>query len=155
MSGLPQTIVLRVVAYSDGSSPKSLAVHLRSCRVVYDLWEELFRVELLSDTGNATFRVRTVEDVLERCVVLRGTTIGVADDYRGRRGRTIHFGAIADLNPLSADTVQRIRRWIARPATDKVDGDAFFGSFVSLFVNQRIGQAERTVRFRTPKSTVP
>ena len=28
-------------------------------------------------------------------------------------------------------------------------GEAFFGSFVSLFVNRRIGSAERVLRFRS------
>jgi hypothetical protein len=36
-----------------------------------------------------------------------------------------------------------------------VETTAFFGSFVSLFVNQSIGAAERSIRFRSQALRVP
>jgi hypothetical protein len=152
-SGLPQTITLRVYAYSEGRS-EPLAVGGRTCRVVFDLWEEIYRVQIASADGDRVVRVRTREAVLERCLVVRREPIGRARNYSAVRGRTIYFAALAELNPISPETVQNIRRWLARPG-GHVEGNAFFGSFVSLFVNRRIGDAERTVRFRSPNARVP
>jgi hypothetical protein len=57
---------------------------------------------------------------------------------------------LIELNPLSSSTLARIRRWLARPRGDyNVEGKSFFGSFVSLFVNDRIGAAERVLRLRS------
>ena len=153
--GLPQLLVVRVVAYPQRSSPKAIAPAFRSCRVVYDLWEETFRVELATDSSDKTVIVRSVDEVLDRCLVFRDMPVGRAADYVGRRDAAVYFAVLAELNPLSVDTVQRIRRWIARPSGDKMEGEAFFGSFVSLFVNQRIGQAERTIRFRSQPAPTP
>ena len=55
------------------------------------------------------------------------------------------------MNPVNAQMVEQMRKWVTRPAgsTGIGPGDALFGSFVGLFV-RNIGQAERTLRFRTP-----
>jgi hypothetical protein len=152
-SGLPQTITLRVYAYGeDGSEP--LAVGGRTCRVVFDLWEEVYRVQIATAEGDRVVRVRTRDAVIDRCLRVRGEPVGRARDYHPARGQTIYFATLAELNPISPETVQNIRRWLARPG-GHVEGNAFFGSFVSLFVNRRIGDAERTVRFRSPSMRVP
>jgi len=153
-SGLPQTIMMRVYAYRDGES-SPLAMTLRSCRVVYDLWEEVYRVQVQTASSDRTYTVDDVDDVLERCVVVRRKRIGRASDYRENRGARVYFATLFELNPLSQDTVERIRRWLARPSGGRVEGDAFFGSFVSLFVNRRIGEAEKVVRFRSQNVRVP
>jgi len=150
-SGLPQTIVLRVYAYSNGSG-RPRTVHTRACRVVYDLWEEVYRVQVQTPRLDRAHTVRRIDDVVRRCLVFSHVRVGSPEDYN--RAQRIYFAAIVEFNPLSPDTVQRIRRWLARPA-GRVRGDAFFGSFVSLFVNRRIGDAERTVRFRSQWFEVP
>lgn len=155
MSGLPQLLTLRVVAYAEGDKPKSVSATARSCRVVYDLWEEAFRVVVNTPGGETAFQSRSVDDVLERCLVLRRAPVGDAGDFGKLRGKGVSFAVLAELNPLSQETVQKIRGWLARPAGDRVEGEAFFGSFVSLFVSHRVGQAERIVRFRSQVVRVP
>lgn len=151
-SGLPQTLVMRVYGYPEhgGRSP---AVAPRSCRVVYDLWEEVFRVQLQMGTRDRSLTVRSLEEVLSRCLVARAVPVGTAADFA--TGQRFYFAVLVELNPLSPDTVQRMRRWLARPSGGRTEGEAFFGSFVSLFVNRRIGDAERTIRFRSQAVTVP
>ncbi len=153
-SGLPQTIAMRIYAYRDGESDP-LAITVRSCRVVYDLWEEVYRVQVQSARTDRTYNEDDFEGVLERCVVVRRWRVGRASDYRAvRRGR-VYFAALFELNPMSTEDVERIRRWLARPSGGRVRGEAFFGSFVSLFVNRRIGEAERIRRFRSQRVRVP
>jgi hypothetical protein len=61
---------------------------------------------------------------------------------------------IVEVNPVNAQMVEQMRRWVSRPAgsTGIGPGDALFGSFVGLFVRQ-IGTADRTLRFRTQAIT--
>ncbi|MFK7986252.1 MAG: hypothetical protein AB8I08_09485 [Sandaracinaceae bacterium] len=151
-SGLPQTLVMRLFAY--GSEGQALGVTARSCRVTYDLWEEVYRIELADARGDRSETVTALDDVLSRCLVADRVSVGRASDYAGVR--RVYFAVLLELNPLSPDTVHRLRRWLARPAGGgRVGGEAFFGSFVSLFVNRRIGSAERVLRFRSQNVRVP
>lgn len=149
-SGLPQTIALTVIAYDEeGSTP--VAVAPLSCRVVYDLWEEVFRVQIQTESTDRATSLDSIEEVLEQCLVVRRFPVGRASDFERAGVTRLYFAVLVELNPLSSDTVERIRRWIARPGGRRVEGDAFFGSFVSLFVNRRIGAAERTIRFQSQR----
>lgn len=153
-SGLPQTIVMRVYAYPEaGGDP--VAVALQSCRIVYDLWEEVYRVQVQTATSDRSERAPNVEGVVRRCLTAVNVPVGAAAQYSPRRGSRVYFAALVEINPMSPDTVQRIRRWLARPGGGRLEGDAFFGSFVSLFVNRRIGAAERTLSFRSQPVLVP
>ena len=151
-SGLPQTILMRIYAYRDGQG-EPLAVSARTCRVVYDLWEEVYRLEQQTSNHDRSTTASSLDQVLNRCLIARDYPIGGNHDYH--RGDRIYFAVLIEFNPLSPQTVQRIRRWLARPAGGRVDGEAFFGSFVSLFVNRQIGAAERTLRFRSQTVEVP
>ncbi len=153
-SGLPQTIVTRVYAYSEKG--EALALSVRSCRVVYDLWEDLYRVQLQTERRASTRVLRTIDEVRRSCLSVEHMQLGASDDYRNQRGRRIYFAALIEVNPLSEKTVERIRRWLARPTgSDSLSRDSFFGSFVSIFVNRRIGSAERVFRFRSRLVRVP
>jgi hypothetical protein len=153
-SGLPQRIVTRVYAYPEGGE-KPITATVLSCRVVYDLWEGVYRVQ--EQTTNAD-RSRTVPDlkgVVQACLNVRVMALGEHDTFARHRGKRIYFGAIIELNPLSPDTVQRIRRWLSKSGGGQLRGDAFFGSFVSIFVSRRLGSAERTLAFRSNTFSVP
>jgi hypothetical protein len=154
MSGLPQTFLFRTYAYVEGLE-QPVAVTARSCRVVYDLWETRFRVQVASEAGDQSVSVSSVEEVVRRCLVAERMPVGASRDWEPHRGRRVRFAVLVELNPLTPDTVQQIRRWIARPRRGRVDSDSFFGSFVSLFVNRSIGAAERTLRFRSQEVVVP
>ncbi len=152
-SGLAQTLTMQIYAFREGGS-QPLAMSVRSCRVVFDLWEETYRVQVASVGSERTVRERDLEGVITRCLVARQERVGEASDFRAARGDDIYFAALVELNPLDEETVRRIRRWLARPG-GRMAGEAFFGSFVSLFVNRRIGDAERAVRFRSQRVEVP
>jgi hypothetical protein len=152
-SGLPQRIVTRVYAYSErGERP--IAVAATSCRVVYDLWEGVYRVEEQTET---TDRARTDRDrtaAVGACLEPRSLVVGDAAIFGAQAGKRVYFAVIVELNPLSADTVQRIRRWLSR-SSGELSGDAFFGSFVSIFVSRKLGAAERALTFRSALVDVP
>jgi hypothetical protein len=147
-SGLPQRIAVQhfVYAFRRGE-PLVVAGH--SCKVVYDLWQAVYRVEYeVLGLAPQMLAYRSRAEVLERCLVMRGTPLGEASDYAP--GQTLYMASLIQLNPLSNTTVARIRRWLSRPRGEvNADGKSFFGSFVSLFVNDRIGSAERVLRLRS------
>ena len=63
-----------------------------------------------------------------------------------------------DLNPISEDLLADVRRWLVQPARGQRRlgaGDSFFGSFVSIFVNPRIEDSERQVRFVSQPFALP
>jgi hypothetical protein len=153
-SGLPQRIAVQHFVY--GARPdEPIAAAGHSCKVVYDLWQAVYRVdhEVLGGT-TTSMALRTRAEVLERCLVMRGIPLGEATDYNGTS--RIYVATLVQLNPLSSSTVARIRRWLARPRSEyNVETKSFFGSFVSLFVNDRIGAAERVLRLRSQDAELP
>jgi hypothetical protein len=152
--GLNTTIVMRAYLYEDGgTSPVALAV--KSCVVAYDLWEELFRVQI-EQTGAAKQAVPVVslEGVLRRCAQAQAFALA---DYAQLKPTGRYFvQGIVEINPKSDEQLERIRQWVIRPAgaTTIGPGDALFGSFVGLFV-ARIGKADRVFAFKTQAFAVP
>lgn len=155
MSGLPQTLLMRIYAYPERSRQPA-AISAISCRVAYDLWEEVFRVQLQTDWNDRSVIARSIEEVHELCLVVRNRAVGRAENYDPLASRALYFAVSVEQNPISRGTVERIRRWLSRPsASGAMGGDAFFGSFVSIFVNRQIGAAERVVQFRSPNHVIP
>lgn len=151
-SGLPQTLVTRVYTYAE-HRPQPLTVSARSCRVVFDLWEDVYRVQQEDERHDRQSTTRKLDEAVAPC--LRVSDMPVGDGLDAHRGERVYFGVIVELNPLSPDTVRRIRRWLSRSSGQQLQGDAFFGSFVSIFVSRQMGTAERTVTFRSSTLNVP
>lgn len=147
-SGLPQTVITRVYAYSERSKDP-IAVGVLSCRVVYDLWENTYRIERQTETQDKTWTVKNLDAVGRLCLELDRWPLGTAAAYTKVAGQRLYFAAQVELNPLSQDTVARIRRWLARPSGSQLEGNAFFGSFVSIFVSRKLGAAEKTLNIRS------
>jgi hypothetical protein len=153
-SGLPQRLVMRVYAYPEGGEVPIAAAAL-SCRVVYDLWEGVYRVQAQSDTSDRSFTLADRGAVVRACLDVRGLALGELDTFSHQRNKRVYFAVLIELNPLSPDTVQRIRRWLNKSGGSQIRGDAFFGSFVSIFVSRKLGSAEHSLAFRSAAVSVP
>jgi len=153
-SGLPQRIVAQHFVYESGRDVP-LAAGGHSCKVVYDLWQAVYRVEY-EQLGFApsAHAYRTRAEVLDRCLVMHAFALATRDELVKKQ--RVYVGSLIELNPLSTSTVARIRRWLSRPRGEyNVETKSFFGSFVSLFVNDRIGTAERALRVRSQDVELP
>ena len=66
-------------------------------------------------------------------------------------GPHYYLAMVAELNPVSQETMAEVRRWLTRPAgSTRLNREtSFFGSFVSIFVNAKLPEAERVVRARS------
>jgi hypothetical protein len=149
LSGLPTTVVLRAYVFEEGGS-SPIALSIKTCRVTYDVWNEVFKVEL-SQTGSAPRvdpAVVNLNGVLGRCAEARDLVL--AQPSQLRIGGRYLINALVEVNPVSPEMLERIRRWVSRPAgTTRIGaGDALFGSFAGLFV-ARMQSADRELAFRT------
>lgn len=152
--GTRQLIALRLYAYSS-KSDRPIALTQVSCEVAYDVWEETFRVQRIVGTTERTERLPSLDAVLNRCLSVENLAVGTAARWASLHGASIYFAAVLEFNPVSRETIQRIRRWLARPDGTRTDNEAFFGSFVSVFINRGIGEAQRTLRIRSQTVEVP
>jgi hypothetical protein len=146
--GLPTTIVMQAGLFRT-TGGDALAITQKKCRVTFDLWEEVYRIEIEQvgspDTVAAT---TTMEGVLRRCAEADRLPL-IARSFLSSTGRYYVVGKV-EVNPVSQEMYERIKRWVSRPAgaSTAAPGDALFGSFVGLFV-ARIGTADRQIAFRT------
>ncbi len=146
-SGLPTVVAMRAYLLREGE-PDPVALAVRTCRVVYDLWDEVFRIKMTGPGGDRDTAALNPEGVLRQCAEVRD--LPVAAQALVAPGKVYFLGVIVEVNPVSPEMIEQMRRWVARPggSTGIGPGDALFGSFVGLFL-RNIGSAERTLRFRT------
>jgi hypothetical protein len=150
-NGLPTVIAMRAAVIEDGKTTP-VAAAVRSCRVVYDLWDEVYRIHVTSAGGESDTAVINIEGVMRRCAEARDMV--VVDKSLLKTGTAYFLGVIVDVNPVSTEMLEQMRHWVSRPtgSTGIGPSDALFGSFVGLFVRS-IGSADNTVRFRTQSVT--
>ena len=148
--GLPTTIVLTALVYVVGQD-EPVATTIQSCKSTWHVWEEMYRVELTrpNDGGKVVRHwTPTVNGVLRRCAEARGLL--VASRGQVPLGASIWLEAKVQVNPVSKEVFQKIKRWISRPSRTATasPGGALFSTFTGLFM-ARIGEAERVFPFRT------
>lgn len=152
-SGLPQTIMVRVIT-RDERTGAILGASAQSCRVLYDLWQGHYRVQYDRPRRTADLTMASVGDVVAKCLRLRELAVPATRDVR-LAGKRVYYAIAIELNPMSQATVRRIQRWLRRPAAGQLRGDAFFGSFVSIFVSKKMGTADRSILYRSQVWVVP
>jgi hypothetical protein len=148
MGGLPTTIVMRAYVFRESGGP-ALAAAFKTCRVIFDLWDEVYRIEISQTGGSDVVTASpTLEGVLRRCA--EADRLAVIGRNVLPAGANCYLAGIVEVNPVSPDMLERIKRWVSRPSgtSTSAPGDALFGSFVGLFV-ARIGVADRQIAFRT------
>jgi hypothetical protein len=147
-SGFPSTVVIRTWVYpKDGSDP--VAFQLIQRTVVYDIWDEEY-VLRLDEPGSPrkTVRVKYKAEALNLLTALDGVPIAKLADLPVES--VYLLAVVAELNPVSKETLAEVRRWLSQGTGGGLDrGGAFFGSFVSVFVNPKIADADRVLRLRS------
>jgi hypothetical protein len=125
-----------------------IALTAKSCRIVYDLWDEVFRIQLIQPGGATSAIAVNVEGVLRNC----GEVKKIPLMERASMGDTTRYfvAVLIEVNPVSQEMLDRIKKWVTRPtgSTAIGPGDSLFGSFVGLFV-ARVGDADKKLAFRT------
>ncbi len=143
--GIPATVVIRLWVYPRGSK-RPIAYQISKREIVYDLWDEVYQVAIISPTTGS--RVYTVKYRAEALTLTTGLEqLPIADTSQLAYDTHYVVAVVAELNPVSAETLAEVRRWLSDGAGGGLDrGGSFFGSFVSVFVNLKIPEADRVVR---------
>ena len=152
--GFTTTIALRVVVYEVGRE-EPISLEVRTVKLRYDLWEELYEVKISDYAGVTSLHVATRAEAIAAATTLRrfrATPLALVD------AKKTYFMAVrAEVNPTSKELMAEYTRWITRPAGARPPGasKSFFGSFVSLFVNPELHEAAKVFVFRTVSFWVP
>jgi hypothetical protein len=147
-SGFATTVVMRIYLYrkKDG---KPIALSVRTLKAVYDLWKERFVLRAQDHRGTRYVRLKSEKKVVDRLTSLWRFPIATVGQIRPS---THYFVAvIAEVNPMRDEVLAEVKRWLRNPhgGHRKVGGESFFGSFVSIFINNKIRRAEKTFRLKT------
>ena len=150
-SGFATRVLVRVALQQDGAdaAAEPLAVAYQRTEIVYDIWDERFRLRITRGTGpDVRLEARTPDEAIARAAAV--WQLPVVEAARLRPGVPYVLTFRGDLNPISEELLADVRRWIVQPARGERRvgaGDSFFGSFVSIFVNPRVEDSERQLRF--------
>jgi len=153
-SGFSARVLIRASMVRDGSS-HALASAFQQSDLVYDIWDEQYRIERetgyrlpngsVQSAGDHIFAVRNQKEALRATSALvqfplvRTAELTPGEPYR--------VAIRADLNPVSQELVANVRSSLTRPRKSRRATDKIFGSFVRVFVDPRIEESERQVRF--------
>lgn len=148
-SGFVTRVLIRVSVFPEGSN-QSVANTFRRVEILYDIWEEHFRIwrqegeERAGITKDERFSVATEAEAIRLGTAL--VKFPVASLEALRPGQRYRVAFRADLNPLSQELVADVQRSLTRPEGRR-GGESLFGSFVSIFVKARVDDSERQLRF--------
>jgi hypothetical protein len=146
-SGFPSTIQIGTAVYPRDSS-EAIAYRVELRTVVYDLWDEQYVIRIEGPTGKRTRKVKYRAEALKILTALEDFPIArlVDSPYE----QVFYLTLTVQLNPVSKETLAEVRRWLSQGTGGGLDrGGVFFGSFVSVFVNPKIAEADRVLRIRS------
>ncbi len=148
--GLPTTIVFTATLHQVGRA-EPLATTAQTCKITWHVWEEAYRVEVSRPGETVAGWTTTLQGVLRRCAEVRKLFAATRDQVPANAALFLHAKLV--INPVSPEILQKIRRWVSRPAATATaaPGDALFSTFAGLFLRQ-IGDAERELEFDTRPS---
>ena len=144
-SGFVSTVVVQTWVYPKGSTdPISWNRDVRT--VVYDHWDEVYTVRLCDKCK--PMKVKYQSEAFKLLTEI--TDLPVASLAVMPYEDIYYLAMRVDLNPVSAETLTEVRRWLSQGTGGGLDrGGVFFGSFVSVFNNPKIADADRVLRIRS------
>lgn len=146
-TGIPSTVVIRIqVAPQDSDTPVAEQLIQRS--VVYDVWDEIYTLRLDQPGGRKTIKVKYRAEALKWLTTIEDLPIAHLAVLPVNQNFVLKM--VVELNPVSKETLAEVRRWLSQGQGGGLDrGGAFFGSFVSVFYNPKIADADRVLRIRS------
>lgn len=144
-NGFVTTIEIRIWVYPrDSDKPIAYSLIVRS--IVYDLWDEEFTIRLCETCKPR--KVKKQAAAFKLLTALDGEAVAPLDAMP--YDDLFVLAMRVDLNPVDKKTLTEVRRWLSQGTGGGVDrGSTFFGSFVSVFVNPKIAEADRVLRVQS------
>jgi hypothetical protein len=146
-TGIPSTVVIRI-QIAPRTSDAPVAEQLIQRSVVYDVWDEIYTLRLDQPGGRKTLKVKYRAEALKWLTTM--DDLPVAKLATLPIDQVFVLKMVVELNPVSKETLAEVRRWLSQGNGGGLDrGGAFFGSFVSVFYNPKIADADRVLRIRS------
>lgn len=146
-TGVPSTVVIRMWVYPKDST-EPIAFQLLQRTVWKDIWDEVYMLRLDEPGGRRTLKVKYRADALKILTAIDDVPIARLADMP--YDAVYFLGLEVELNPISKETLAEVRRWLSQGTGGGLDrGGSFFGSFVSVFVNPKIPEADRILRLKS------
>lgn len=150
-NGLLHTLTIRVALHDD-SDGRLVAASARSCRVRFDLWDEVYRVQVEAPGDARNLAFLAVDGVARQCAELKEFPLPIRAPLVP--GRAYFVSVRADVNPADPEMIEHLRRWVTGASPTRTGGDALFGSVLGLFVRD-FARSERTLLFRGAPFVAP
>lgn len=146
-TGIPSTVVIRIqIAPQDSDAPVAEQLIQRS--VVYDVWDEIYTLRLDQPGGRKTIKVKYRAEALKWLTAIEDLPVARLGVLPVNQVFVLKM--VVELNPVSKETLAEVRRWLSQGNGGGLDrGGTFFGSFVSVFYNPKIADADRVLRIRS------
>jgi hypothetical protein len=146
-NGFASTVEIRIWVYPRGTT-SGISEILIVRTIVYDLWDEEFTVKLCEVCKPR--KVKKQAEAFKLLTELVDEPIAKLADMPEGEDDVFYLAMRLDLNPIDKKTLTEVRRWLSKGTGGGLDrGGAFFGSFVSVFVNPKIADADRVLRLRS------
>jgi len=146
-SGIESTVVIRIQIVPQDSDT-AVAEHLIKRSVVYRVWDEDYEMRLDEPGGRKKIIVKTPAEALTWLTAIDDVPVAPLDVLPIEKVFVLKM--VVELNPVSRETLAEVRRWLSQGNGGGIDrGGALFGSFVSVFYNPKIADADRVVRIRS------
>jgi hypothetical protein len=146
-TGISSTVVIRIqITPRESDTPVAEQLIRRS--VVYDVWDEIYTVELDQPGGTKKVKVKYRAEALKWLTAIDDLPVARLSVLPLEQVFVLKM--VVELNPVSKETLAEVRRWLSQGNGGGLDrGGAFFGSFVSVFYNPKIADADRVLRIRS------
>jgi hypothetical protein len=147
-SGVASLIVVRLYVYKKGEE-MPISFVLANIRIAYELWDKIYEVRFEGPLGIRELRFNRRSDAFRAITSLE--RFPVAPLSRVAVGPHYFLGMVVELNPISRELLAEVRKWLSqRPGRSRLNaGSSFFGSFVSIFVNPKLAEADRILKLRS------
>ena len=143
-SGIPSTVVIRIQITPRDSNDAVFELLIRRS-VAYDVWDEVYKMRLEEPGSTVDYKVKFHADALKWLTAI--DDLPVAPLSALPVDKVFVLRLVVELNPVSKETLAEVRRWLSQGNSGGLDrGGTFFGSFVSVFYNPKIAEADRVLR---------
>ncbi len=146
-SGFTSTVLIRIWVYPrESTDPVSFMLVTR--QVLYNLWDEVYELKFDDPGSKKVIKEKRKAEALRRVTSI--DDLAVAPLSALPYDQVYLLAIEVQLNPVDPKLMTEVRRWLSQGTGGGLDrGGAFFGSFVSVFVNPKIAAADRVLRIRS------
>jgi hypothetical protein len=146
-SGTASTLVIHIQIVPEGSDTP-IAQQLLQRSSLYDVWDEQYVIQLEQRGTRKQVIVKTPAEALTRLTTLQDVPVARLDALPYDKHFVLRM--VVELNPRSKEELAAMRRWLSQGTGGGIDrGGALFGSFVSIFYNPKIAEADRVLRIQS------